>query len=359
MLLHYIILLLIIINLFTIFHFTNKSYFLTNLYNKEIESLKEQLYQKNLILENLYSSDKIKTLVDVMSQKLITNYDREKKDLENRFINHNELFEKQIFDKVKSQFNDVKNDLNKHSSMLLLLNKDVASAHEVRQMLFHPQQSGKLSEISLANILSNSGLVENIDYNLQYTIKTWEGDIYRPDAIVFLPNKSTIIIDAKASTFFMDGKKSAKLIKDQIRDLKKKFYSEKVYDMNYEFSSIVTLLYIPSDSLLERLYKEDPSIIKNANESNIFIVGPISLIHMISLARISIYNNNKAENFEKIFFELDLLISNILISKKSILKIHNSIKNLNKDYDDFDKSFLNNVIYRAEKIKNNKFLDKK
>ena len=352
---YYIILFLSLTNIFTLIFFKYRIYITEVFYKNKLENLEDQNYKNIELLENLYSSDKIKSLVDIMSQKLLFNYDREKKDLETKVRNYNVMFEKNIFDNVKTQFNEVKNDLQKQSSMISLLNKDVESVVEIRQMLLHPQKSGKLCEITLVNILSSSGLVENIDFVLQQSIKTSLGDLYRPDVIVFLPNKYKIIIDAKSSTFFLDDKKSVKLIKEQIRDLKKKFYSEKVYDDSEEYHKLITLLYLPSDSLLEKLYIEDPSIINLSNESNIFLVGPISLIHMITLARISIFNNKKVDNFEKIFFEVDLLLEGIMDTKRSMSKIHNSIKNLNKDYEGFDKSYVKNILPRAERLKSNQF----
>lgn len=345
-----------VVIVFIILYYRARISFICTNYEDKINLMQSQYESQKEMMENIYSSDKIKSIAESMGEKLLNSYDREKNNLTKQVHTNNEIFERQIVDKLRDAFAQVKVDLGKQSSMIAILNQDVEQANEIRKMLFHPQKSGRLSELSLENILASSGLVRDIDYSLQYSIKTLTGSVYRPDAIVFLPNKGQVIIDAKSSTFFMDGKKSAKLIKDQIKDLKKKFYSEKVYDNNSEIKNIITLLYIPSDSLLEGLYESDASMMKSANDSNIFIVGPMSLLHMISLARISIYNNKKVENFDRILFEVDLLVSNILDSKKSIFKISNSIKNLNKDYDDLDRSFTNNILVRAEKIKNHHFI---
>ncbi len=351
----FIIFTLILVIGFCNFYYLNKIEHIKQNYDNQIDFLKQKNLDDRKLLENLHSSDGVKNLVDIMGQKLILNYQVSRKGLEETVKSNMEVFERQIFDKVKNTFEQVKTDLEKQGSLINILNKEVESSHEIRKMLYHPQKSGRLAEISLENMLISSGLIEGIDYNLQYHIKTEGGSVYKPDAIVFLPNNTKIIIDAKSSTYFFDRKKSVKLLKDQIKDLRQKFYVEKLFDDEKESSNIITFMYLPSDALLEDLYEEDATLLKMAHDSRIFLVGPMSMMHMISLARVSIYNAKKIHNFDKIFLEVEILVDKIIESKKSVLRIHNSIKNLNKDYDDFDRSFLSNICTRAENLKNHKF----
>src|SRR5437879_3894860 len=71
--------------------------------------------------------------------------------------------------------------------------------------LTSPGGSGYFAEIGLANTLKSFGLVEGRDYLLQHTTEdAVTGRRLRPDAIVFLPGASVMVIDCKASKFIVE-----------------------------------------------------------------------------------------------------------------------------------------------------------
>ncbi len=105
------------------------------------------------------------------------------------------------------------------------------------QALLNPGGSGKSSEITLENILKNSGLKEkqsfndNGDYLLQshfsnYNYSSIEGK--RPDAILFFSNNQVAVIDSKSSSHFIDlqkarTEKDKKLEKEILIKIKESF----------------------------------------------------------------------------------------------------------------------------------------
>ena len=58
---------------------------------------------------------------------------------------------------------------------------------------------GNWGEFVLERILEESGLREGIEYELQATLKSEEGKMYRPDVIIHMPKKRDIVIDSKVS----------------------------------------------------------------------------------------------------------------------------------------------------------------
>src|SRR5258708_6624862 len=75
----------------------------------------------------------------------------------------------------------------------------------LRRALTSPGGSGQFAEIGLANTLNSFGLVEGRDYVLQHTTEdSVTGRRLRPDAIVFLPGDSIMVIDCKASKFLVE-----------------------------------------------------------------------------------------------------------------------------------------------------------
>ena len=56
---------------------------------------------------------------------------------------------------------------------------------------------GNMGEAILENILQDCGMTKDRDYKTQYTDKNDEGQSFRPDVVIFLPDKRNIIIDSK------------------------------------------------------------------------------------------------------------------------------------------------------------------
>ena len=56
---------------------------------------------------------------------------------------------------------------------------------------------GQMGEVILENILQECGMTKNRDYKTQFTDHNDEGQKFRPDVVVFLPENRNIIIDSK------------------------------------------------------------------------------------------------------------------------------------------------------------------
>ena len=56
---------------------------------------------------------------------------------------------------------------------------------------------GDMGEAILENILQDCGMTKDRDYKTQFTDKNESGQIFRPDVVIFLPEKRNIIIDSK------------------------------------------------------------------------------------------------------------------------------------------------------------------
>jgi DNA recombination protein RmuC len=98
--------------------------------------------------------------------------------------------------------------------MVGALSKEVYQSKDIvdviKNSLLSPSGAGNLAEITLENILKSSGLRNNLDFIMQYSLATEDKAVLRPDSVVFLPDDKLMVIDAKASKFLVDDQDDLK-----------------------------------------------------------------------------------------------------------------------------------------------------
>ena len=152
---------------------------------------------------------------------------------------------------------------------------------------------GQMGEVILENILQDCGMTKNRDYKTQFTDHNDEGQKFRPDVIVFLPENRNIIIDSKVpmkdwynfqNTDNEKDKENAmknfcSSLKNHINQISKKDY---VNLLNINSPDYV-FIFMPHEFAMITAQKYDPSIATLAQSKQIIIVGPSTLIMCMKL----------------------------------------------------------------------------
>ncbi|CAM3031941.1 DNA recombination protein RmuC [Vibrio rarus] len=153
---------------------------------------------------------------------------------------------------------------------------------------------GNWGELMLENVLDNSGLRLGVDYKREVSIEREDGR-FRPDAIVYLPQKKHLVIDAKTSlnayTRYVNSedlleRESAlrdhtHAVRDRINELAAKEYS-KLPGIN---SPEVVVMFIPIESAYVEALKADPNLFQSALEKNILVATPTTLLTSLNIVR--------------------------------------------------------------------------
>ncbi|MEM7382929.1 MAG: DNA recombination protein RmuC [Bacteroidota bacterium] len=147
---------------------------------------------------------------------------------------------------------------------------------------------GNWGEFILESILEKSGLARDREYTLQPSFVTEEGRRLQPDAIIKLPTKRNLIIDAKVSLvnyeqFFNTDHEAEKQLqlKQHLQSIRKhiKTLSEKNYQTQYDLLGLdFVFMFIPLESAFSLAVQHDPALLNEAYEKNIVIVSPTTLI---------------------------------------------------------------------------------
>jgi DNA recombination protein RmuC len=247
-----------------------------------------------------------------VSSKLLDDHKREsneaKQQSEERVRKVSETLLKQVAE--VAQLVAVLDDrVNKSGGEMELLMRAVTS----------PGGAGQLAEVGLANTLQSFGLEVGRDFVLQQTTVDEEtGRRLRPDAVVFLPTDTVLVIDCKASKFILEIAKHegtdqeaaayeglARTMNQHLRALAEKDYRTAVYAAckqagRLDDPHIISLMYLPNEAALERLRIADAEFFQRAREAQIIPAGPAGLHSALLMASTEIRRLRQMENQQEI-----------------------------------------------------------
>jgi len=253
------------------------------------------------------------------------------------------------------------------------LNEDVdknrGSVETVMRALSSPGGAGHFAEIGLENTLKSFGLQAGRDFIMQHTTMGEDGGKLRPDAVVFLPGDAALVIDSKASKFFLEiaaleGTEDedaayaglARTMAQHLRDLSNKDYASAIRETyraagrGDEFRKITTAMYLPSEAAIERLDKADPEFARRASASRIIPVGPSGLRGLIGLASVNIDLGRQADNQEKIVEATRLLLDSLVVALNHAERVGSGLESAANHFKKFTTSVNSRLLPRSRAL---------
>ena len=178
--------------------------------------------------------------------------------------------------------------LNPQIESLILQSQSLAAeTGKLSNALTNNRQIGSWGEIQLRRVVELAGMTEHCDFVEQTTVN---GSNDRPDLTVKLPEKRTVVVDAKASTAaYMEAQQTedesasaealrrhAGALRTQVDDLARKNYGAHV-----EGSLDFVVMFVPGDQFLAAALNANPSLIEYAMSKRVAIATPASLISLL------------------------------------------------------------------------------
>ena len=223
---------------------------------------------------------------------------------------------------------------------------------------------GQMGEVILENILQDCGMTKNRDYKTQFTDQNKDGQKFRPDVVVFLPEKRNIIIDSKVpmkdwynfqNTENEYEKENAiknfcSAIKNHINQISKKDY---VNLLNINSPDYI-FIFMPHEFALITAQKYDISISNFAQSKQVIIVGPSTLIMCMKLVE-SIWKLEKQNKNSKEIAEIaggmyDQIVKTVNLLDKTETAISKSLESI-----EISKNYIMNgrgsLYSKADKMK--------
>ena len=170
---------------------------------------------------------------------------------------------------------------------------------------------GRWGETVLRRMLESAGMIPGVHFILQITndsgrqITSEEGDDFRPDLLLLLPDQHKVVVDAKVSlTDYLryveadDEREAAAALKRHVSSVRNhiKKLGAKRYHRHIKGAMEHTLMFIPNDASFLAAIRGDAEITDYAMLNNVVIISPahfLSIVQLISqLWRVERQNSN-------------------------------------------------------------------
>ena len=274
-------------------------------------------------------------------------------------------FEKRVEDTYFKE-SEQRISLKEEIKQLKELNSQISEDAEnlTRALTKDSKAQGDWGEFVLESILEASGLVKDREYVVQKSLADEDGDRYRPDVIVHLPESRDIIIDSKVSltawTLYCaeeseEGREAR--LREHIRSVRN--HMEGLASRNYQsLPGVNTLdyvfLFMPVEAAYAKAMEEDPGLFQDAFDRKVIFVVPATLITTLktvdNLWRLERQNQNAAEIARKAGQLYDKFVG----FAKSLEDVGRHIDASRRSYDDAQKKLISgrgNLAKRAETLK--------
>ncbi len=256
--------------------------------------------------------------------------------------------------------------LKREIEILADLNKKMSEdAHNLTTALKgETKTQGNWGEMILETILEKSGLQKGVEFSVQESFKTEDGNQRYPDVIINLPGNKHMVIDSKVTLTAYeryisaaDDEKKEKHLKEHIISLRThiKGLSDKQYQKLYQINSPdFVLMFVAIEPAFALAVQQDNNLFYEAFERNIVIVSPSTLLATLrtidNIWRQEKQNKNAMEIAKRAGDMYDKF-SNFVDDLK---KLGNQLVTTQKTYDDAMKKLstgTGNLVARAENIK--------
>ena len=336
------------------------------------EQLRQQAEErKNLRAESERAFREIATSIfDEKSKVLNENNRTQLGDILTPFKSDLENLKKTINDCYVGEMSEVKS-LKEQVKDLTALNNTIG--REARELTLalkgNSKVQGDWGEMLLKQLLEKSGLEEGTNYVLQATenedgskIKGENGGQLRPDAIFYLPEGKSLIIDSKVSlTAYTDyinapAEEQPAALAAHLRSMKQHVdeLARKEYTKYVDNSADFVMMFVPNEGAYLAALNADKDLWANAYERHIVIISPTHLISVLKLMYQLWIRDKQTKNALKIADETGKLYDKFVNFVGDLEEVGKHIDKASAVYEEAHKKLSSgkgNILSRVEGIK--------
>lgn len=366
---------------------------------QELQSLKETLAQAQqqanqshasiarletqLQEERRHGEEKLRLLNEAKVQLNLEFQNLANKILEEKslkFTEQNKTNIEQVLNPLREQLGDfrrkVEDVYEKESKDRMSLFHEIGSLKALNQRISedavnlvnalkgNTKTQGNWGEVILERVLEESGLRNGHEYETQGSFTTEEGQRFRPDVIVHLPDKKDIVIDSKVSLTAYERYCSADndierqaALKEHITSLRNhvRGLSGKRYE---DLPGLKTLdfifMFMPIEAAFIVAVETDRDLFREAFDQNIIIVSPSTLLASLKTVHNIWRYERQNQNALEIADRAGALYDQFVAFEDALSDVGDKLGKAQNAYDTAHKRLISgkgNLVNRVEQIK--------
>lgn len=274
------------------------------------------------------------------------------------------LFEKRVRESYENEARE-RFSLAKEIGQLKNLNERLSedARNLTHALKGQSKTQGIWGEMVLERLLEDSGLTKGREYETQASFRAEEG-LFRPDAIVHLPEGKDVVIDAKVSLVAYERYMSAEEDKNRqealaahaasvrahVAGLSKKGYENLPGIKTLDF----VVLFIPVEGAFLLALQADAGLFKNAYEKGVLLTGPSTLLLTLRIIENIWRREDQSRNAQEIAQKAGDLYDKFVSFAEDLQKIGSDIDRARATYDQAWNRFSGgrgNLVRRAQELK--------
>lgn len=315
-------------------------------FTKEFENLANRIFEE----KSKKFTDQNKTNLD----DILKPFQEKIKDFEKKV---DTTYEKEMREKIS---------LSEEVKKLYELNTKISEeAHNLTKALKgDTKKQGNWGELILEKVLERSGLEKDREYQTQVVTKNVDGDIIKPDVVVFLPDNKHLIIDSKVSLTAYEQYASAdepalrdRYLKEHVLSVRShvKLLGDKGYYTSGEFATPdFVLLFMPMESAFSAAVQYDQELFQFAWDKRIVIVSPTTLLATLKTVESLWKMEKQNRNTMEIVRQAGALYDKFEGFVKDLLDIGKKMDDSKRSYEEAMKKISTgngNLIRKVENLK--------
>jgi DNA recombination protein RmuC len=217
---------------------------------------------------------------------------------------------------------------------------------------------GRYGEIALRRVVEVAGMTEHCDFKEQVSVSSEDG-ILRPDMVISLPERKTIVVDSKVPlnaymrAFETDNEderrvflgQHASAVRDHLKNL-----SNKAYWNQFPDSPDWVVLYMQIESSFGAALQADPTLVEDAIKNRVIFATPTTLITLLRTVGFVWQQVSIAENIEEIRDAGIELYNRTTVLMKHFANIGSSLKGAVTHYNSAVASLESRFLPQARKL---------
>jgi DNA recombination protein RmuC len=226
------------------------------------------------------------------------------------------------------------------------------------------KKQGNWGELILERIMESSGLQKDVEYRTQFSAKSLDDDILRPDVVVMLPDDKHLIIDSKVSLLAYDRFVNSDDPDEQVRQLKAHIDSVKLHVKQLSDKAYHTargmdtpefvLMFMPIESSFSQAVKADNELFTYAWEKQVVIVSPSTLLATLRTVSAIWKQERQTRNALDIALKSGQLYDKFVGFAEDLLKIGRHLGQTQTAYTEATKKLregTGNIVRRTEELR--------